>query len=176
MAVQNDDLFAGFGASFFNRWLKSSSSPANNSLLKPPIFLNAEVSQKMKEAGHVVEGTAYKIPQPGKDLCKEVMLIQPHGGASCNAFAGTDMVCDIAKKLRAGMGICIHENEPSASGERGAAISRAGNLVDRLENDGCARGARDIGGIIVGIIVANNQFGVPADVGEGGGCGFNLGE
>jgi len=56
------------------------------------------------------------------------------------------------------MRIRIHKNQPGAGGRRRAAVSRAGNLVDRLENHRCGRRARIFRRPVGGIVVADNQF------------------
>ena len=59
------------------------------------------------------------------------------------------------------MRVGIHEQEPVPRGGFGPAISSAGDLVDRFEDDHCAGGTGDIGCFIGGIVVANDEFGFP---------------
>src|SRR6185436_170984 len=59
------------------------------------------------------------------------------------------------------MGVGIDEHEPVAGGRAGAGIARAGDLVDWLEHNLCAFAARDLRGVIGGVVVADDDFSGP---------------
>ena len=93
-------------------------------------------------------------------------LIHPDRHPAGQAAAGIDLLRNLGKQPGARMRIRVHKNQPAAGGRRRAAIPGAGDLIDRLEHDGGARGARDFGRAIGGIVVAHNYFQVPAAPGE----------
>src|SRR5207302_7723399 len=62
--------------------------------------------------------------------------------------------------------IRVDEDEPFARGMGGAPVSRTRDLVDGLEDDPRARGPRKLCRAVVGIVVANDQLGRPAALGE----------
>ena len=64
------------------------------------------------------------------------------------------------------MGIGVHKDQPVAGGRRRAGISRAGDLIDRLEYDGRARRPCDLRRAVMGIVVTDNQFTFPANLRE----------
>ena len=74
------------------------------------------------------------------------------------------------------MRISIHKNQPVAGGRRRAGISRAANLVDRLEHDGRTRPARDLRRAVGGIIVAHDEFNFPTALRERARRRFDLRE
>lgn len=72
------------------------------------------------------------------------------------------------------MGIGIDEDEPIARRSRGAAVSGAGDLVNGFEDDVGSGGAGDFGGFVGGIIVADDQFGLPIAFVKSGQGGVNV--
>lgn len=66
------------------------------------------------------------------------------------------------------MRIRIDKYEPIAGCGRSAGVAGARDLIQRFENDFRSGGASDFAGFIRGIIVANDEFGLPAAFVEGG--------
>lgn len=60
------------------------------------------------------------------------------------------------------MRIGVHKNEPVAAGRRRAGIPRARNLVDRFKHNICARRISDFRRAVGGVVVAHDQFNLPA--------------
>jgi hypothetical protein len=58
------------------------------------------------------------------------------------------------------------EKQPVAARRGRAGVARARNLVHRLEHHPGARGARDFGRAIRGVVVADDELGRPAARGE----------
>ena len=95
-----------------------------------------------------------------------MMFVQPDGRAAGQTSTGNNLLRDIRKKFRAGMRIGIHKNQPVPGRRRRAGIARAGDLVDRLEHDNRARRARDFRRAVGRVVVAHDQFNLPAALRE----------
>ena len=65
----------------------------------------------------------------------QMIFVQPDGRPAGQTMAGKNLFRHIGEQFRAGMRIGVHKNQPVAGGRRRAGISRAGDLVDRLEHD-----------------------------------------
>lgn len=102
------------------------------------------------------------------------MPVKFDGAAASEAFAGSDLFCDIVEKGRAGMGIGINKDKPIAGRGGGTAISGAGNLVDGFEDDFGSGSTGDFSGFVGGIIVADDEFSLPAAAVKRGECGVDV--
>lgn len=102
------------------------------------------------------------------------MAIELYGAAAREAFVGSNLAGNIVEKSGAGMGIGIDKNEPIAGRGGSAAVSGTGDLVDGFEDNFGAGGSGDFGRLIGRIIVADDQFGLPAALMEGGKSGVNV--
>jgi hypothetical protein len=57
----------------------------------------------------------------------------------------------------------IHENEPIAHRRRGAGVAGASNLIDRFKDDVRAFFARERGGKVGRVVIADNDFRLPSE-------------
>ena len=95
-----------------------------------------------------------------------MLFIHPDGRAAGQTPAGLDLFRHVREQFRARLRIRVHENQPVAGGRRRAGIPGAGDLIDRLKHDGCARRARDFRRPVGGIVVADDEFALPTALGE----------
>jgi len=72
------------------------------------------------------------------------------------------------------MRIRIHKNQPVTRRRFRAAIPCAGNLIDGFEDDRCARFTRQLRRPVSGIVIADDEFCLPAVPVKGHGRGFYL--
>ena len=135
-------------------------------LLKPPIFRNAAASQKINEPASNRPIRLAQFQSHVTNPASQMFLIHPDRHPAGQTATGTDLLRNFGKQSGVGTRIRIHKNQPVAGGRRRAAIPGAGDLIDRLEHNGCARRARDFGRAVGGIVVAHNQFKVPAALRE----------
>jgi len=162
MPVQDHESFSGFLCQLFQ-------SPAQFQLLTGERFLAeaAEFSERRRfdedeRADEQSPPTEPKVHEPCNQGDEKSPSIPAKGRATCQTIAGADFFCHVGKQFRAGMGIGVHKNQPVASGRRRPGISRSGDLIDRLKYDGCARRPRDFRRPVIGVIVADDQFGFPS--------------
>src|SRR5205085_695380 len=66
------------------------------------------------------------------------------------------------------LGIGIDKDQPITRSGIRAGIARAPNLIDRLEDDVSPGGASQFGGAIRGVVVADDELGLPACFRKGG--------
>ena len=90
-----------------------------------------------------------------------MMAIENHSAAAGEAFAGIDLVGDAVEQGRAGMGIGIDEDKPVSGSGGSAGVAGASDLVDGFENNFGSGGAGDFGGCVSGVVVADDEFGLP---------------
>jgi hypothetical protein len=83
-------------------------------------------------------------------------------GAARQDLPGLDALEHLRKQFPARIGIGVDEHQPLAARLRGAGIARASDLVHRLEHYRRARRARDLGGAIGRVVVADDELGAPA--------------
>ena len=131
---------------------------------------------KDERAGHPTQPAADDIPEGGDDVAGRVAGFEADGAAAGEAAAGGDLRGDVVEEFGAGVGVGVDEDEPIAGGGFGAAIARAADLVDGLEDDGGAGGAGDFRGAVGGVVVAHDEFGLPIASREGGHGGVDLAE
>ena len=161
MPVQDHDFPARLPRSCFSRLLKSSSSPANNLSLNPPIFRNAAASTKMNEPASQqpirLDQFQSQVKNSAIKCFSSIRTVEPP------ARHRPDWICSAtsANSSRARTRICVHKNQPVAGGRRRAAIAGAGNLIERFKDNHCARCMGYFRRAIGGIVVANNQFKFP---------------
>jgi hypothetical protein len=141
MPVQNDESSGSRARVFSGAWLRSSSSAANSSWLKPPIFRNAAVSQKMNEPASSFCKTGWRSSTSRCDDAgdRECFSSSRIVAPPARHLPEMNLLRDVGKQFRAGMRIGIHKNQPVAGRRRRAGIPRAGDLVDRLKHDRRAR-------------------------------------
>ena len=129
---------------------------------------------KNKASRGPASGAAGEVPQRDGDVADEIPALEVNGAAAREAAAGFNLGGDVVEELGAGVGVGVDEDEPIAGGGFGAAIARASDLVDGLEDDGGAGVARDFGGAVGGVVVANDEFGWPVASREGSHGGIDL--
>jgi len=117
---------------------------------------------KNKRTGHEPREPARIIPQVRNESGDEQFFIEPYGDAASQDFVGGNFFRDVGKKFFARIRIGIHKHQPITGGNGGAGITGAGDLIDRLKNYFRPGGAGDVGGAIGGIIIADEQFELPA--------------
>ena len=163
-------------ASFFNRWLNSKSSPANASWLKPPSFRNAAVSTKMNAPMSNRRQRNPKFTNRVIRVAKKSLSIPTKGRAAGHAIPRAYFVHHVGEQFRAGMGIRVHKDQPVAGRRRRTGIPRTGDLADQLEHNGCSRRPRNFRRPVIGVIVADDQFGFPSASRERAACRLDLRE
>ena len=119
---------------------------------------------------------AQAIPEPGEDIGSENSLIEPHGGTAREAFAGNDRVGHLVQQFGAGVRVGIHKNEPVAGGRGSTGVPCTADLVEGFKDDGGPGGAGDLGRAVGGIVVADDEFEIPAPACEGGRARFDFDE
>jgi len=176
MPVQDDNSPALPARQFFQPLAQFQFLRHEEFIAEAADFAERRRLDKNKRAGQQLERPAGVIPQLRDAAGHEMLLIQPHRRAAGQIFAGLDLFRHVREQSGAGMRVRVHKNQPVAGGRRRAAVSRAGNLVDRLENHRRARRARDFRRPVGGIVVADNQFKIPAPLRERSRRRFDLRE
>src|SRR4051794_32900923 len=98
--------------------------------------------------------------------CDGMKFIHLHRATTRQNFSALDLLRDFAEKFRRWMRIGIHKNQPIARRGGGSAISRARNLVDWFENNFGSGGAGKFRGAVGGIVIADDEFGLPTETDE----------
>ena len=166
--MQDDDAFALGVREFFEAFAEFDFFADEEVGVEAADFSERRSFAKDEGAGGPVHDAADGVPEAGDGVAGGVSALEPDGAAAGEAAAGLDLRGDVIEERGAGVRIGIDEDEPIAGGGFGAAIARAGDLVDGLEDDGGAGSARDGGGGVGGVVIAHDEFGVPAAAGESG--------
>jgi len=117
---------------------------------------------KNKRTRRPMRCAADEIPKFRHDASSKIRVVQAQRAAARDRFSFCYFPRDIREEFRARTRISIDEDQPIAGGRSGSAVSRAGNLIDRLENNIRSTGAGNFCGPISRIVVANNHFSLPA--------------
>src|SRR5258706_9946334 len=123
------------------------------------------IAKDKRPRGPLVD-SAQRIPHSDPDSGQErgsgVRILEGNGASPCET-SRTDGARGLAKKLHAGIRICIHEKDPVPAGAGGAGVARAAYLVDRLRYDLGSRRYSDLRRAVGGIVVAHDQLRFPAE-------------
>ena len=161
-------------------------------LLQPPEEINLLGGvERLAEGTHLAEGgrlaeheragsplhqAADRIPHRERDAHVKALCVVADRGAAGEAVALLDRLRRVIEELRRRPRIGVDEEDPVAARLRRAGVARAGDLVHRLEHHGRAGLARDGRGAVGGIVVADDELGVPAPARERRGCRADGGE
>src|SRR5260221_3353608 len=113
-----------------------------------------------ERAGRPVHRAAYPVPHPHRQPCEPIVALHLHRAAATQDFSAFQETVHLQKKRPAGKRIRIDKDQPFASSVRCAGVARAGDLVDGLEDHGRTRIARDFGGAVGRVVVADDQLDV----------------
>ena len=164
--VQNDKTFARFLGQLLQ------------ALTQFPIFtgkgFEAETAEFSERCRFDENKRSMKQPPPAESkiqdghhqLDVETLLIPAKGRAAAATGAGLNLLCRVGKQFHAGMGIGVHKNQPVAGGRRRPGIPGAGDLIDWFKYNRRAGSSRDFRRAVGGIVVAHDQFDLPAALRE----------
>jgi len=161
--VKNDNSFSCIARQFFQPLAEFQFFRREQFMAEAANFTERCRLAKNKWTSEQLENPAGAVPKPSDDYGGKMVLVQPDRRAARETLAGKNLRRDIGKQFRAGMRIGVHKSQPVAGRCVRAGISRASNLVDRLKHNGRARRARDFRRAVGGIVVADDQFALPAD-------------
>ena len=160
--LMQDGDFLAFGArEFFEAFAQFNFFAGEELGVESAEFSEGGGFTKNKRAGHQSQPAADAIPQGGDGVASPVAGFEADGAAAGEAVAGGDLCGDVVEEFGGRVGVGIDEDEPVAGGGFGAAIARAADLVDGLEDNGGAGGARDFRGAVGGVVIAHDEFGLP---------------
>ena len=174
--MEDDDFFAFGTREFFEAFAQLKFFAGVELVVEAAEFSECGGFAKDEGAGHPVQSAAGEIPELRDEVAGRVAAFEADGDAAGEALAGGDLGGDVVKEFGAGVGVGVDEDEPIAGGGCGAAIAGAANLADGLEDDVGTSGAGDFGGAVGGVVIANDEFGLPTASGEGGEGGVDLAE
>lgn len=176
MAVEDDELFAVAAGVFFEAFAEIDFLGGKEFVAESADGAEGVGLDEDEGAGGPAADAAEEVPGVDEEAGEEVVFVELHGGAAAEAGLVGNGVGDVGKEICAGVGIGVDEDEPVASGGEGAAVAGAGDLVDGFEDDGGAGGTGEFGGAVGGVVVADDEFGLPAEVSEGEGGVADAGE
>ena len=162
MAMEDDDAPAGFAGEDFEAFAEVDFFGGVEFAAEAAEFPEGAGLAEDEGAGEQSEAAADAVPKFGEEAGKGEVAIETDGGAAGEAVAAGDLPGDVFEEFGAGVGIGIDEDEPIAGGGGGTGISGAGNLVVWFENDFCAGVTGEFGGAVGGVVVADDDFGLPA--------------
>jgi len=136
--------------------------------------LTAESTNRAKRLGiaknersrEPVAHAAGPIPDRDGAARYRMLCVQLYRSTAGNAPSRNNLVRHFAEQRRVWIRVRVHEDKPVAAGRRGAAISRASDLIDRLKDNLRSGGACDLRRSIRGVVVANDQLGLPSTTHE----------
>jgi hypothetical protein len=172
--MQDDNFPALDAREFFEPFAQFNFFAGEELGIEAAEFSERSGFTKDERAGDPPNCPAHRVPQGGEQIARGISGFETDGAAAGQAAAGGDLRGDVVEEFGAWVGVGVDEDEPLAGGGFGAAIARAADLVDGLEDDGGARGARDIRGAVGGVVVAHDEFGLPAAPREGSHGGADL--
>src|SRR5712692_7798771 len=117
---------------------------------------------EQERTGGPARAPAERVPRRDPQPHVESFAFQAHRAAAAQASAVLDCRRHVVEQFRAGKRIRVDENQPVAGGARGAGIARARDPVHRLEHYAGSRLARDLGGAVGRVVVADDELGLPA--------------
>ena len=174
VAMQYGDAFVFLARKFFEALAEFDFFAGVEVGVEAAEFAEGGGLAKDEGAGAPAEGAADAVPEVGDGVAGGVAGREADGAAAGEAAAGLDLGGDVVEEGGAGVGVGIDEDEPIAGGGLGAAVAGAADLVLGFEGDGGTGIAGDLGGAVGGVVIANDEFGLPVAAGEGGHGGLDV--
>ena len=167
MPIEDNNLLAPLAGQFFEFPAQVNFFAGEELLIEPAHLTKRAGFAKDARARHVAHGPADMIPQLGATPAHGGLALDPQARASGQAAARLDLHGHVREQFRGGIRVGVNEEQPIPERRLGGRVAGAPNLVDRLEDDPRAADTRQFGGVIRRIVVANDQFGFPAQIQKG---------
>jgi len=174
MAMEDGDVFALSAREFFEAFAELDFFAGEKFHIEPAEFSERGRFAKDERAGDPSECPTHHVPEVRDEIASGVTGFEADGAAAGEAAASGDLRGDVLEERGAGVRVGVDEDEPIAGGGFGAAIARAADLVDGLEDDVRAGSAGNFRGAIGGVVVAHDELGLPSAPGKGGHGGVDL--
>ena len=168
VAMQDGDAFALSAREFFEAFAEFDFFAGEEVGVESAEFPERGGIAKNERTGDPSQCAAHTIPESGDGVPGRVSGFEADGAAASEAAASFNGGGDVIEERGAGVRVGVDEDEPVAGGGGGAAIARATDLVDGFKDDLGAGGAGDFRGAVGGVVVANDEFGLPSAPGKGG--------
>lgn len=164
--MQNDDASPLLFCQFVKPFAQIDFFGGKKLVVEPADGAKSIARAKNERARHPTADAAEPVPGKGGAIGHKMALVQAHRATPSQAPAQFHLRRHFGKQLHRRVRVGIDENKPVSRRGCRPGITGAGDLIDRFKNHGCARGARDFGGGVRGIVIANDQFRFPSAPGK----------
>lgn len=176
MPVEDDHFFTVSCRDFFQSLAQLQFFRRKNFRVETTEFAERRGLNKNEGARQPFLEPAREVPALRDEIGGEVAFVQPHRGTSGDDVAGMDGFGHVGKQFRARMRIGIHKDEPIAACCGCTGITGSPDLVERFEDNLRASAAGNFRSAVSGIVVAHDEFKLPATLLERGRRRLHFGE
>src|SRR5439155_7714379 len=174
ITVKNHDLLSTFSSQPLQALAQVQLLAREQFLAEPAYLAKSAGLAKNERPSHPIKCAADPVPAVRHEIGLRIIPLQLDRYSSGQAFPGLDLFHDLDKKFCAGLRVCINKNQPISGSRPCAAVAGPRDLIDRLEHHGRSRGARNFGGTVGRIVVANDDLGPPATLMKNRQCRLHL--
>ena len=162
MPMQNDRPLSGGARQLFQPFAQINLLSGKEPVVETTNLSKRHGFAKNKRSRRILPQPADPIPKLSHQTGEEISAIQFNRAAAIEKIARLNRVRHLREEFRPRMRVRIHEHQPIAGSRLRPLIARPRNLVHRFKHHRRARHPRQFCGAVGGVVIANDQFALPA--------------